>query len=170
MIKLFCYGSLNQGMIEALLGEKLSVQPQPGILFNHVRIFAAHSNYWRGAVASIYPCKGKNVYGAIIQLNREQFKKIDVYEGGYRKVQRKIYVSDVDTIYCNVYQIEDHYFDSYPSERYLKSIRTTLNDVGFLQIDHIHLYGVFRVADKDVLTKVLPKNRYTGMLKHSDHL
>lgn len=155
MYKLFCYGSLNQKMIEALTGEKIAAAPQPGILKNHIRIFAKHSEYWKGAVASVYPCKGKKVYGAIVELTKKQMQKIDEYEGDwYRKVKRKILSGD-SYVYCTLYEIIEHNFVSHPSNRYINSIRTTLKDVGYASQDSIPVFGVFQTGEKQVVAKVV---------------
>jgi gamma-glutamylcyclotransferase (GGCT)/AIG2-like uncharacterized protein YtfP len=157
MIKLFCYGSLNQSMIEALIGENLAARPKPGILNNHVRIFAEYSPSWNGAVASVYPHKGLNVYGAVVELTKEQFAKIDEYEGSwYRKVKRKIYMSDISSyVYCFLYEIIDFYFKGPPSKKYLNSIRTTLRAVGYDSVDPIKIYGIFSANEKDLKVEII---------------
>lgn len=158
MIKVFCYGSLNQKMIELLIGEKLAMAPVPGVLENHVRIFVGYSEFWSGAVASLYHCAGESVYGAVVNLTREQFEKIEEYEGGYNKVKRLVRLSDDKRIFCHMFEIKDPVFSgSLPSEKYLKSIRTTLNDIGLLKNDPVNIYSVFAYGDKHVLARIMKK-------------
>ena len=152
-VKLFTYGSLNTGMIESLTGTKLMRPPVAAHLDNHIRIFADHSDYWSGAVASVYPHQGSTVYGALVYLTRDQFMALDEYEGGYTRTKRAIAVygsnGNKRKIIANIYIKDETEYISPPSRRYMNSIKITLRDVGLLDKDPIDVNGVVCVKGND---------------------
>lgn len=162
-VKLYTYGSLNRGMIESLTGTRLVRPPVPAYLDNHIRIFADYSDYWSGAVASVYPNPGTRVYGALVYLTPDQFEALDVYEGGYTRVKRMVTVLHTDKDgrthgkkkMANIYIKDETEYLAPPSRRYLNSIRTTLRDVGLLDKDTIDVNAIVDVGkDKHALAHI----------------
>lgn len=84
------YGSNSTAQLKSRV-KKPSLVSKGAHLDNYARIFCLKSSGgWRtrstaSAVASIYPSPHSRVYGAVVELNEEELKRLDTYEGGYTK-------------------------------------------------------------------------------------
>jgi hypothetical protein len=168
-LKLFGYGSLNVEVLEGLTRTKIG-RPKAAFIKNHVRIFAGYSEYWAGAVASIYPFQGPRVFGSVVELTEKEMAAIDEYEGidpdspdtgYYKRVKRAIYIRTGETYkkhFCFVYIKTDVAYEAAPSTRYINSIKTNLRAVGNEDKDPINVYGVVMAQEKPVVMQILKKD------------
>lgn len=141
LVPIFSYGSNNIHRLRENYGTILN-GPLPAYLPDYMRVFGGHSPSWEGAVASVFPAKGKRCYGAIIFVTERQLLQLDKYEGlGFKGwYTREILPSVVTTPHgevtlpCFCYIKEDVDFVQWPSVPYMKTIRTLLEDVNFHEL------------------------------------
>lgn len=137
----FSYGSNHKEQLaQRVLRERgfTANEVSPGCLENYTRIFAGYSTNWKGAVASVHPAPGQQVFGSIIELKRHEIKLLDDHEGvgclhpyGYER--RILPVVDQS---CNSGTVRDCYvyikrntaYDGPPSLSYLQAIRRMLDE------------------------------------------
>lgn len=98
MAWLFSYGSNSKAQLKTRLGRTVKVY---GAFCDGVaRIFVGHSQKWNGAVASLENRKGNTVYGSACNLNEEDFKVLDTFEGvaagKYKRVKKTITIAADD--------------------------------------------------------------------------
>lgn len=162
---IFSYGSNSKKQLKERIEAK--IKPIPAVLANHVRIFSGYSNNWKGAIASVHPKKGDNVYGALSKITQEQLELLDNYEGGYtRKIKLINIVGSDKKIKAWVYFKDNLNFTDYPSVSYMKAIRRTLDDVNSYEgerkniiIKKINDNGkVVSVGYYDITSKKIIKN------------
>ncbi|QIG60110.1 hypothetical protein [Dishui Lake large algae virus 1] len=134
----FSYGSNNLQQLAERVGRQTPFVHEPGVLTNHTRIFAGHSNRWGGGVASFYPRKGINMEGVIVQMTEEELSILDTYEGGYTRMRKRIYPSSKPDsyIYAYIYCKKNQIFSTMPSNAYLEAIHKNI------KADTIPIYGV----------------------------
>lgn len=134
----FSYGSNNLQQLAERVGRTDGFQHEPGVMKNHVRIFAGYSTRWDGAIASFYPCKGQTLHGVVVQLTNKELTKLDKFEGGYIRIKKRVYVSSRPDSYimAHVYLKTNQVFSQMPSTAYLTAIHKNINQ------DVIPIYGV----------------------------
>lgn len=125
---LFSYGSNNPEQLKERLGHAHKMDVIPVYLDGYVRIFGGYSTKWKGAVASIHPCKGKKVYGLVSKLSRNDIAILDSYETGYKRYY--VIVVNIETgkkIKVQTYIKNDIQYSHPPSNEYMKAISKTLS-------------------------------------------
>jgi len=142
LIPLFSYGSNHSFQICQRTRSKVPPQPHSAILPNHTRIFTGYSRRWKGGVASVHPCKGKHVQGALYYLTPEQISKLDGFEKGYKKVYKYVTLAASKRIKALVYVKEDFTWHSLPSKQYLEAIKKTLEEGKHKPIKHLEVWGL----------------------------
>ena len=140
---LFSYGSNNTQQLAQRTASK-NLVPIGGYIQDYVRIFAGYSIRREGGVASIYPARGKRVYGSLVVLTAKQLTILDKYEKGYDRVVMKVNVSPTETVDSWVYIRKDHMFDKPPSKEYLEAIRLNLNEVPRVHKNKIVIRGTVK--------------------------
>ena len=82
----FSYGSNSTNQLRARV-ETPALESRPATAEGYCRVFCLKSGGWGdGGVASLAPSPGAAVRGAVVELDPDQLARLDVYEGGYRKV------------------------------------------------------------------------------------
>ena len=133
-IYLFCYGSNSARQIQERLSLSLPLEYKNAMIPDYCRIFAGKSSRWGGGgIATIIPCKGRNVYGIVVKCTFEQLMIIDTYEIGYRLEMMDVIVDESareshTSKNCFVYMKENTEFRAFPSIDYLSAIDEMLSD------------------------------------------
>merc|ERR1712227_11453 len=88
--------------------------------FNHA------SSRWKGAVATITECQGKDVWGVVWRLNSSDMQNLDeqegVHTGIYKPVQIQVDTGGGECLSCRSYQLLKSSTDKRPSPHYLDVI------------------------------------------------
>lgn len=131
---IFCYGSNHKEKLKSITGAD-EITSEGAYLPNYTRIFCDYSDYWKGAVASVYPKKGECVYGAIVYLTKEQLRKLDKWEYGYQRRTMNVYLlKDMKTLKrADVYIKRDTSYKCPPSKEYMEAIGIMLKEIGIQQ-------------------------------------
>jgi len=137
---LFCYGSNNARQLTERLGRVVCVKP--GVLLNRKRVFRGKSLRWKGGVASLAPTKGSKVFGLLVEVDKEDLKKLDVIEGiasgvyVRRSVQAYLVIDAAKNLWKEVtawaYVATSKEYHE-PSKAYLEEVAKT---VGEFWLDH----------------------------------
>jgi gamma-glutamylcyclotransferase (GGCT)/AIG2-like uncharacterized protein YtfP len=127
---MFIYGSNNKDQLSKRINNN-NLTYIPAYLPDHIRIFAGYSKKWDGGVATIYPVKNKNIYGAVVKINIQEIKKLDKYEKGYIKENVKVILNDKREIDAFTYKKINYLYDKPPSDEYINAIRKMLNENKF---------------------------------------
>lgn len=154
---LFSYGSNSITQIKNRINLNEDLPYQKGYIKDYIRIFAGNSSKWNnGAIASIYPCKNKKVYGIIINLNQEQINQLNNHELGYTLEERDVIINK-KIEKCFVYIKNKNIFKNIPAESYLVAINNMLNQINYnnnrnipircIQNKKIKLLGYWNVND-----------------------
>jgi hypothetical protein len=126
-LNLFCYGSNSVKQLKERLEIEENISFQKAYIKDYVRIFCGYSKRWNGGVSSIYPLKGKNIYGILININIEDLEKISKFEKGYHLEIKDVSVEDI-IIKSFVFIKNDIKFNELPSKEYMLAINDMLND------------------------------------------
>lgn len=157
---IFSYGSNSAEQLAERTGAT-NLIPYPAYIDNWVRIFAGSSNFRKGGVASIYPCKGSKVYGSVFELTEKQLNSLDKYEPGYKRIVKNVHLKNNMTkcVRSFVYIREDYKWLVPPSLSYMQAIRKMLDDVNkSRKKTKININGV--VYDEKKKQKVIMKFGY----------
>jgi gamma-glutamylcyclotransferase (GGCT)/AIG2-like uncharacterized protein YtfP len=128
---IFCYGSNYVEQLEHRLERKIK-KSYPAYLPDYQRVFRGYSQKWKGGIASVQKKRGKAVFGLVIEVDSEDLKKLDIYEGYPDVYNRKELKCEVDlskgfeSKKCIVYvYVLGNDFNE-PSKEYLKAIYKTI--------------------------------------------
>lgn len=126
-LNLFCYGSNSIQQLKERLQITDNLSFEKAYIKNYVRIFCGISNKWNGGVSSIYPLKGKNVYGILVKIKMEDLEKLNHYEKGYHLEVKDVNIKN-NVIKSFVYVKNNMKFNKLPSDDYMIAINNMLND------------------------------------------
>jgi len=124
----FAYGSNNLEQLAYRVGRTSEFKHEPGVMKHHTLIFAGYSERWNGGIASFHPMRGRTLRGTVVELTIKELEKLDAYEGGYRRIRKRIHLPSrpESHIYAFVYLKENHAFYSMPSSAYLNAIHNNI--------------------------------------------
>jgi gamma-glutamylcyclotransferase len=97
-------------------------------LHNYQLVFVGWSRKWRGGVASIRPCRGEKVLGAIYQVSETDLKQLDKCEGGYNRLKVRVNDEDGELIDAITYIKTGQAEEAKPSSEYLSVIQQGYKD------------------------------------------
>ena len=132
----FSYGSNSTSQLQARV-KNPNLKTHAATLEGYARVFCYDSKLWSGAVASICPCPGKKILGAVVSLTFEELKLLDTYEQGYRKEKVDVILKcSSEKIRAIVYVAgrvahEEKWTPSlsvYPSNEYMTAIHLMLRE------------------------------------------
>ena len=102
---------------------------------NHKLIFAGWSKKWCGGVASIKPCEGEKVIGAIYEISERCLESLDIYENcptTYGQENVTVFTgSDVPVRAITYIKVEQSN-ETQPSGKYLLTIQQGYKDWGIV--------------------------------------
>ena len=111
-----------------------SAQPKSvATLPNHKLIFAGWSRKWRGGVASIKPCRGERVIGAVYEISQACLRLLDEREGYPAVYDRKkvvVFTEFGDPVEAVAYVKAEQSEQTQPSREYLATIQRGYKDWG----------------------------------------
>jgi gamma-glutamylcyclotransferase len=111
-----------------------SAQPKCiATLPNHKLIFAGWSRKWRGGVASIKPCRGERVIGAVYEISQACLRLLDEREGYPAVYDRKkviVFTEFGDPVEAVAYVKAEQSEQTQPSREYLATIQRGYKDWG----------------------------------------
>ena len=169
----FCYGSNSLDQLRERVKHRGAWNFKPVVLKNWVRIFCGYSKTWDGGVASIHEKGGSDVFGIIVEMNRAERKRLDVYEGVGKsgwyyheniRVETIIGNEKIDAI---AYVKEDLIYDEPPSIEYLEAISLTLhNAANAANAANATLKSTeIKALTRKILGKGIPIYGFSEMLK-----
>ena len=132
IVNLFSYGSNSSVQLQQRAGAAACAVS--GCLRDHTRIFAGHSQRWKGAVASVHAKLGAKTYGAVMKLTVAKLEALDGYEWGYTRKLLPVSTRTGQIVLCWVYLIDDTTFEDPPSQQYLQAIRKMLDEVRSIDV------------------------------------
>lgn len=94
-------------------------------------VFAGYSKRWKGGVATIRPCKGMEVKGAIYEISDKDLNRLDRYEGHpivYNRIKVKVTTEYGESVEAVTYIMREPFEETQPSEEYLKTIQQGYKD------------------------------------------
>jgi gamma-glutamylcyclotransferase (GGCT)/AIG2-like uncharacterized protein YtfP len=100
---------------------------------NHKLIFAGWSRKWCGGVASIKPCRGEKVIGAVYEISEMCLKSLDKHEGYptiYNRRKVMVFTEFGDPVGAIAYVKVEQSEQTQPSQEYLATIRKGYKDWG----------------------------------------
>jgi gamma-glutamylcyclotransferase (GGCT)/AIG2-like uncharacterized protein YtfP len=100
---------------------------------NHKLIFAGWSRKWRGGVASIKPCRGERVIGAVYEITQTCLRLLDEREGYPSVYDRKkvtVFTEFGDPVEAVAYVKAEQSEQTQPSREYLATIQLGYKDWG----------------------------------------
>ena len=159
---IFCFGSNNVTQLKARLALS-NINTQNAYLEDHSLIFSQFSNSWGGSVASIYPNKGKTVYGYIADIPEQKVKLLDNYEGNwYSKVEKEVITENNEKQIVMMYEMKKIYISDYnePSEEYMTAIFATIN-LYWKKLLEIDIHKIENNEIKKIKTWSIYLNSYT---------
>lgn len=131
MVRVYSYGSNSVSQLRARV-ENCSLTASPARALNWQRIFCFYGARWCGTAASLSPCEGAVVYGAVVDLTAEELARLDKFEGGYDQQTIEVnlfenneWSSPVSSI---VYIARQSRWEGPPSEQYLTAIHIMLEE------------------------------------------
>lgn len=127
-LNLFCYGSNSIKQLKERLEIEENLSFQKAYIKDYVRIFCGFSKKWKGSVCSIFPLKGKNVYGILVKVNIEDLEKISKFEKGYHLEIKDVNIEKKKSIKSFFFIKDDIKFNNIPSNEYMIAINDMLND------------------------------------------
>lgn len=154
---LFSYGSNNPEQLKERLNLYTSPYAIPAHLNNYILFFGGYSTKWKGAVASITPCKNKKVYGILTHTTDEQLKILDKYEIGYKRDN----ITVINRIDMQPYQAvvyiknDDIQYLIHPSIDYIKAVSKTLSHIKYINKSIISIYSYEQYSKKFKFQKKL---------------
>lgn len=128
----FAYGSnLNR---EQMSQRCQDAQPKfIATLPKHKLIFAGWSEKWSGGVASIKPCEGEKVIGAIYEIAEqclESLNKCEGYPRTYSRPDITVFTGSDAPVEAITYVKVEQSNETQPSEEYLATIQQGYKDWG----------------------------------------
>mmetsp|Transcript_2003 Transcript_2003/g.3154 ORF Transcript_2003/g.3154 Transcript_2003/m.3154 type:complete len:282 (+) Transcript_2003:85-930(+) len=166
MKKVFSHGSNSIAQLRARV-ENPNLVAMPAKVDHWERIFCVRAVAWGGAAASLYPQKEAKTFGAVVSLSDEELRKLDAFEGGYKKEEMGI------SIWENGNWVEDKAiayiaknpsWSTHPSETYLTAIHVMLREQFAMIhpecVNEINISGVFNDTTEQV--QRISKWQYPG--------
>ena len=95
---------------------------------NYKLVFVGWSRQWRGGVASIKPFRGDRVRGAIYEVPEQCLRRLDRYEGDYKRFKVTTFGEDSEPIEAITYIKAGQLEETLPSKEYLAVIQQGLRD------------------------------------------
>ena len=95
---------------------------------NYKLVFVGWSRQWRGGVASIKPFRGDRVRGAIYEVPEQCLRRLDRYEGDYKRFKVTAFGEDSEPIEAITYIKAGQLEETLPSKEYLAVIQQGLRD------------------------------------------
>lgn len=150
---LFSYGSNNPEQLKERLKKQSDIMYIPACIKDYTRIFGGYSKKWDGAVASIYPCKGRHVYGILTRVTHVDIDILDKYEQGYyRKIIEVVEIQSNKKRRAIIYIKNDITYICPPSKEYIAAIQKTLQCIpNRIHKYHIHVQRV----DGDKVVRII---------------
>ncbi|GAG35677.1 unnamed protein product [marine sediment metagenome] len=102
---------------------------------NHKLIFAGRSKDWNGGVASIKPCKGEKVIGAIYEISEQCLRSLDIYENyptTYGRENVTVFTGSDVPVRAITYVKVEQSNETQPSREYLLTIQQGYKDWGIV--------------------------------------
>lgn len=159
----FAYGSNSVHQLGERLGLTTPPKAYPALLRDYTRIFAGYGRRWGGGVATILPERGGTVYGTVVCLDEDQFRRLDTFEhtdskdphshrGYYRRERVRIRVYHTARprpCWAYTYILNTPVTTHTPTEDYLAACYRNLThfwDIPYLEVrDHrLHLKQKWR--------------------------
>jgi len=100
---------------------------------NHKLIFAGWSRMWRGGLASIKPCRGEKVIGAVYEISQICLSSLDEHEGYpgiYNRKKVMVFTEFGDPVEAIAYVKSEQSEQTQPSREYLATIQKGYKDWG----------------------------------------
>lgn len=98
-------------------------------------IFSGWSRKWRGGVASIKPCRGEKVIGAVYEISEKDLESLDKHEGYpaiYNRIKVTVYTDEGDAAEAVTYVKVEQSEETRPSPEYLATIQQGYKDWGLV--------------------------------------
>mmetsp|Transcript_5506 Transcript_5506/g.8530 ORF Transcript_5506/g.8530 Transcript_5506/m.8530 type:complete len:255 (-) Transcript_5506:7363-8127(-) len=152
----FCYGSNSIAQLRGRVGNN-DVQGRPAHVVGWARIFCLESKMWGGSVASLAKVHEQDqdgedsiiTFGSIVELNSDELKRLDKFEGGYSQAKMIVRVGHCtktfDQVEAIAYISNDPQWKGFPGQQYLTAIHLMLSEQypkGHPSLSHIDIFGL----------------------------
>lgn len=102
---------------------------------NHKLVFAGWRRKWRGATASIKPCRGERVIGAVYDISERDLRSLDEHEDyptTYNRVTRAVVKEDGERVEAIAFVRREQSEEGQPSPEYIAVIQQGYRDWGIV--------------------------------------